>query len=122
MRRRVREAGDSKLGCILWLLALAVMVWILLLTVPVKMHSVELYDFMKDEARSSPRATAELLRDRIVKRAEELGLPLDPKNVTVKRGEARVRIEARYTVPVEFPGYTYFWRFEQVVDEPVFIF
>ena len=33
----------------------------------------------------------------------------------------RIKIEANYVIPLEFPGYTYSWEFKHFVDRPVFI-
>ena len=33
----------------------------------------------------------------------------------------RIKIRATYTIPVELPGYTYYWDFEHIIDRPVFI-
>ena len=31
-------------------------------------------------------------------------------------------IEIKYTVPLEFPGYTYYWDFEHDIEEQLYIF
>ncbi len=48
-------------------------------------------------------------------------LPLTKKNLIIETGAGRVRMSATYTVPVEFPGYTYHWKFEHRIDRPIFI-
>ena len=58
---------------------------------------------------------------RILAKARELDLPVDPKRVSVERRGARIVLKASYTVPVEFPFYTYNWKFDVVVDRPVFL-
>ena len=121
MARRHNAAGDSKLGCILWLLILFAFAMVTWKAVPVKVHSSELLDYMTEQAQYASRASGEQLKLRILKRAEELNLPLEAKNLKVDRGEKRVRMVCHYTVPLEFPGYTYYWEFKHEVDRPVFI-
>ena len=113
--------GQGKIGCILWLLALLAVVGIAAKLVPIKIRSAELYDFMEEQAMFAGRASAETLKKRILERAVDLELPLDKKNLTVERRGGRIRMRATYTVPVELPGYTYYWDFEHIIDRPVFV-
>jgi|SRR5436305_9703363 len=121
MRRR-SERGDSNLGCILWVLLLAVGVLIAWKAVPVKMHSSELYDYMDELARfSAGKEAPEEIKKKIVARGFELGLPVDKDHVTVERYGDTIRMSCEYTVPVEFPGFTYHWHFLYQLNRPIFI-
>jgi hypothetical protein len=119
---RSRQRGDGKLGCILWTVILALVILIAWKAIPVKIKSAELYDFMVEQAKFAANAKPETIKKRILRRAKELDLPLDAKAVTVERIGDRIRMKARYTVNLEFPGYTYVWDFNHVVDRPIYIF
>ena len=121
MHRRLAQRGQGKLGCALWLLVLAVFLLICWKALPVKIHSAQLHDYMEEQAQFAGRSSAQEIRKRILKRAEELELPLTAKNLKVERESGRVRMECTYTVPLEFPFYTYNWVFAHKVDRPVFI-
>jgi len=121
MKRSRAQLGDGKLGCLLWLILVGVGGLIAFKAIPVKIASSELYDFMVEQAKFSTRATTGTIENRIVRRAQELRLPVDKKAVTVTRAGDRIRMEARFTVPLEFPGYTYYWDFDLQVDRPVFM-
>ena len=122
MRRRIAERGEGNLGCILWLLVLGLAVMVSMKAVPVKIASAELYDYMDELARSAGvNTTAESVKKAILQRAVDLKLPLDKDMVTVTRQGDRLRMRAEYTVPVEFPGYTYNWHFVHELDRPIFI-
>jgi hypothetical protein len=122
MRKRIAERGEGNLGCILWLLVLGLAVLISWKLVPVKVASAELYDFMDEQAKfASANTTAEDVKKNILQRAAELKLPLDKDHVKVERIGDRILMEADYTVPVEFPGYTYNWHFHHELDRPIFI-
>ena len=121
MRRMRHARGDSRLGCAIWMILLAVFVLVCYKTVPVKIASSTLQDFMDEEAKFAGRRNAEQIKKRVLSRAMELDIPLDPKKLEVKRGQGRVRMVCTYTVPIEFPGYTYYWDFELMVDRPVFV-
>jgi hypothetical protein len=118
-----REAGEGRLGCIIWSLALVVVVVVAWQMVPVKVRTAELQDFMIDEANLAARYTAERIKSRVLERAADLDLPVTTKNLTVSKERERIRMHTEYTVVVEFPfGFTYDWDFEHDVDRPIFYY
>ena len=119
---RRAAAGDGKLGCILWTALLAVLVFIAFKAIPVKVAASELYDYMDEQARFASRASPEALQKRILDKAKELELPVLRKNVKVERRGGTVQMRVTFTVPLEFPGYTYYWDFDLRVDRKVFLF
>jgi hypothetical protein len=122
MRRRIAERGEGNMGCILWTLAFGLVVLIAWKAIPVKIASAELYDYMDELARSAGvNTTADEVAKAILARAQQLNLPLDKEHVKVERIGDRIRMSAEYTVPVEFPGYTYRWHFRHELDRPIFI-
>lgn len=121
MAKRHGQAGDSKLGCILWTLLLGAGVLIGWKAIPVKISTSELYDYMVEQAKWAGNTPAEVLEKRIYNKGNELGLPLDPKQVKVEKPTDKVRMRAVFTVPLEFPGYTYEWKFDLQVERPIFI-
>ena len=122
MVRRAAERGSGNLGCILWLILLVVGVLVAWKAIPVKIRSAELYDQMEEMAKFSARNSPDELKKQIMDRAHELDLPVVKDNVHVERIGDRIKMEASYTVPLEFPGYTYEWHFDHQVDRPIFIF
>ena len=90
--------------------------------IPVKVKSSELCDYMVDQAKWAGNLTNDALKKSILAKAAELGLPLTEQGVQVEKDRDRVRMEAVYTVPIEFPGYTYKWQFHQRVDRNIYIF
>lgn len=122
MRRRSGQRGEGNFGCIVWLLVLAIAVLIGWKMIPVKIRTAELYDFIIELTKYSALSPPEELEKRILWRAKELDLPLEKEQIHVERIGDRIKLEAHYTVPVEFPGYTYMWEFDHEVDRPIFIF
>ena len=121
MTDRKRQAGDGKLGCVLWSLLLIAGVMVAWKAVPVKIATSELYDFMVEQAKWAGNTPSEVLQKRIVSKAAELDLPVDPKFVTAEKIGDKIRMGAAFTVPLEFPGYTYEWDFDLQVERPIFI-
>jgi len=121
MRNWRGQAGDSKIGCILWLLLLAAGVLVAWKAIPVKIATSELYDFMVEQAKWAGNTPADVIQKRIFSKGAELDLPLDVKQVTVEKPGDKVKMRAAFTVPLEFPGYTYEWKFDLQVDRPIYI-
>ena len=122
MARRSAERGSGNTGCIIWTVVLGIAVLISWKMIPVKVNSAELADYMVEIAQfESARRPPEELKKMLLNRAGELGIPLAKENVTVVRNGDRIRMSVEYTVPVEFPGYTYNWHFRHEIDRPIFI-
>jgi hypothetical protein len=121
-RQRARSAGEGRLGCILWLAVLAVGVMIAWEAIPVKIATAELHDFMVEQAKFGAGASQETIQTHIYNKARELDLPVDKREITVVKAGGRIRMRASFTVPLEYPGYTYYWDFDLEVDRPIFIF
>ena len=122
MTRRSAQAGDGKIGCILWSLLLMVVVLVSWKAIPVKIASSQLYDFMVEQAKWAASQKAETIQKSIYDEARRLDIPVEPKDVQVSIAGGRVRMRARYMVPLEFPGYTYEWNFNLEVDRAIFLF
>ena len=118
---RLGPRGEGRLGCILWMAALAIAVFIAVKAVPVKLTDVEFGDFIEEQAQFSGRAGAESIRTRILKKAQDLDIPLDRKNLKVEKSSKRVRIQATYSVTLDFVVYQYTWVFDHDLDRQVFI-
>jgi len=122
MQRRA-ERGEGNIGCIVWALVVLVVAYVAWMMVPVKLASVQLRDFMEDQARFAETHSPQRIQKSIVAKARELELPLDPKKVDVQRRGDHVYMKAEYMVPVEFVGgYVYEWHFEHDIDRPIYIF
>jgi hypothetical protein len=122
MRRKGSERGEGNFGCILWAVLLGAAILIAWKAVPVKLNSAELYDFMEEQAKFAANTPPEQIEKAILAKAQALRLPLTKEQVKAERVGDSIRMEASYTVPLEFPGYTYNWSFDHKVDRPIFIF
>ena len=121
MRHDLRQRGEGRAGCIFWVLVLAVVTLIAFKTVPVKYASSQFFGFMDEQAKFAQQTTPDRMKKAILRKARELDLPVDPKKLTVSKRGGRIQIDCSYTVPIEFPGYTYYWNFQESINEPIFI-
>ena len=115
-----RQRGEGKGGCIVGLLIFAAVVLFAYKLIPVKMRASELRETITMQARSAGSTSNVKIRKNIMEKARELKLPLDEKNLVVRRYGTNIEINAEYSVPVEFPGYTFNWSFKHHTENPVF--
>jgi hypothetical protein len=106
----------------LWLAVLLLVGLIAYRAIPIKIAASQLYDYMDDQARFGGRASSAALRANILRRAKELELPVTARNITVQKRGGMVRMQCKFTAPVNVLGYTYDWDFDLVVDRQIFIF
>ncbi len=122
-RRSAGRRGEGRIGCIFWLVVLAVGVIVAWEVVPIKLRSTQFYDFMEDQAAiATYDENIEGMKKRILAKAADLKIPLDKEKLLVERHGDNIRMRAAYTIPAEFPGYTYYWDFKHEIDRPLYIF
>src|SRR5690348_7797379 len=119
MNRR-RAAGEGNIGCILWTAVFLLLVLICYKVIPIKLNTAEMYDFMIEQAKFGTAPAAELKKI-ILGKANELEIPINEKNLTVERIGDRIRMKTAFEIPVDFPGYTYVWKFDWEIDRPIYI-
>jgi hypothetical protein len=120
MSRNRRERGEGQFGCLVGLVLLLIAGLIAYRLIPVKVRAAEMRDTVIDESKSAGQHNDKEIKESILFKAKQLELPVDPANVIVRRSPNYIRVEVKYTVPVEFPGYTYKWNFEHKYENPVF--
>jgi len=120
---RRSEAGEGRIGCIIWSLVLIVGGIIAWTAVPVQVRSSEFIDYMEDQAQFASQRSAETIKKRLLDKANDLQLPIGPKELTVSKESERIKMHVEYTVEVKFPfGFTYDWDFEHDVNRPIFFY
>jgi len=122
MRRKRGQSGEGRIGCIIWFAFLAAGVLIGWKAIPVKIAASELYDYMDEQAKWAATTKPDTLKNRIIVKAKDLDLPLDPKDVNVERYGDNIKMSAYFVVPLEFPGYVYNWEFDFKINKAIFIF
>jgi hypothetical protein len=123
MRRRRAELGRGNLGCILWLIVVIAVAHVLWIVVPVKIKTSEFYDVMQEQASFGSIKSEGAIQYEILRRAQQLKIPVTKENLKVIRQREAVTVEAHYEIPLEFFGgaYKYVWKFDPVVSRPTFL-
>jgi hypothetical protein len=120
MRHAARQRGGVKLETVVWLTVMVIVAMICWKAVPVKIATAEFYDHMEEQAKWAANASNEAIKKEILRKAQELQLPITDKMVKVTREGDNIRMKADYTIPLEFPFYTYNWDFHHEIFRPVF--
>lgn len=120
---RTRSArGAGNVGCILWLVVVVLVGHVLWVVVPVKVRTSTFYDSMQEQASFGSIKSVQAIEWEVLRRAEELKIPVTKENLKVVRARNAVIVEAHYTITIKLFGgaYTYVWKFDQVVERPTF--
>jgi hypothetical protein len=120
MLRNRRERGEGQFGCLVGLAVLLVAALIAYKMIPIKVKAAEMRDIVYDEARSGGQHNNNQITKAILNRAKQLELPVKESDITITRSNVDIKVEVRYTVPVDFPGYTYQWNFHHKYEAPLF--
>lgn len=120
MRNRRGERGEGQFGCLVGLVILLIAGLIAYRMIPIKVKAAELRDTVVDEAKSAGQHNDKEITQAILHKAEQLELPVEQKNIDISRRAATITIDVTYTVPVNFPGYTYQWKFHHHTENPIF--
>ena len=122
MTRMGGQRGEGRIGCVIWLLLLGAGIMVGFKTIPVKIATSELYDYMEEQAKWGANSPPDAIKGRIFQKARELDLPLEANKLTVERYGDNIKMRAVFTVPVEFPGYVYYWDFDLQINRAIYIF
>jgi len=120
MMIRLNQRGEGKLGCAMGLLVLVAAVFIAYKMIPIKVKATEFRDAVFDQSRSAGRASTDSIRKALVDKAGQLRLPVRNEDIRIERRHDYIIVEVEYTVPVEFPGFVYQWKFRHKAENPVF--
>ncbi len=88
--------------------------------IPVKVKAADLRETVVDESKSAGRHSDKAIVGNIMFKAKQLELPVKEENIHINRVHNYIKIEVTYTVPVQFPGYTFNWDFRHYYENPIF--
>jgi hypothetical protein len=122
MRRSRGIRGGANFGCIVWLVILAFVGYVLWKVVPVKIASSEFYDVMQEQASFGSIKDPKFIEFEILRKADELKIPVTKDNLKIVRGRESITVEAHYQITIDFfnGAYKYVWKFDPIVQRPLF--
>lgn len=120
MLNRMNQKGEGRLGCVIGLLLLVVVLFIAYKMIPAKMQATDMREAVQNASRSASGKSMDTVKREVLERAKELNVPLTEKDVVVTRRADYIRVEVRYDVAIEFPGYVWNKHYEFDAENPVF--
>ena len=122
MKRSRSVRGSANVGCIVWLVILGFVGYVLWKVVPVKIASSEFYDVMQEQAAFGSIKDPKFIEFEILRKAQELQVPVTKENLKITRGREAITVEAHYEITIDFfnGAYKYVWKFDPVVVRPLF--
>ena len=123
MRRTRGIRGGANVGCVIWLIILGFVTYVLIKVVPVKMASSEFFDTMQEQASFGSIKDPKFIEYEILKKAEELQIPVKKENLKITKTSNAIKVEAHYEMTIDFfnGAYKYVWKFDPVVLRPLFL-
>ena len=114
---RKPERGAGHFKAILWLLAFAAFVYVMVKVVPVLVDNFQFQDGVQNIARfaSATRQTTEQIRAAVLKEAQKDDVPIDEKDVKIDAVSGNVRITVDYSVTVDLTVYQWTLNFHPSV-------
>ena len=121
MNGRTYERGEGRVSFVITLAVMGIAAYLAVKIVPVRIDAYEFRDVLRDEARQAVviKDDREIAR-RILKTAKEMELPLDRKNLSIRRGSREIVIRATYEKQIDLAVTTYTYRFDAESRSPLF--
>jgi hypothetical protein len=115
------ERGEGRVGALIALAVVGIAIFLGVKIVPVRVAAYEFRDFVEQECRyAAVRKHDDQVRKRILEKAEELEIPLDPKRLELDRTRSEMIIKASYEQPIDLKVYTYVYKYEINERAPLF--
>ena len=87
-----------------------------------KIASSEFYDVMQEQAAFGSIKDLKFIEFEILRKAQELQIPVTKDNLKITRVRESITVEAHYAITIDFfnGAYKYVWKFDPVVIRPLF--
>ena len=99
------RAGAAKMGCLLWLLIVAAVLYFGIPAGEAYFRYLEYKDAMKQELRFRANLSNDKIRTHLQMMADSLGLPPEAGDIAVHRVGNTVTVDAEYDETLKFPGF-----------------
>jgi hypothetical protein len=119
---RNSERGEGKVGLVITLVLAIVVGMFMFQYIPERIKRAELKDFMVEQSRYAAKVKDPELIRRIYGEAANLGIDLPKKAVTINRSGGRIKIRVQYTKTLEFPGYSWDYVVDDMINQPFYNF
>ena len=118
---RTNERGSSRLKFIIVMAILLCIGYAAYLYIPVRYHAYLFKDSMQQfvDIASAQGKPPTWVGEQLTKTLDEYDVPSNAI-ITPATQDSRVQVRVQYTKPIEFPGYTYQYEFDETVKSAAF--
>ena len=119
---RTTERGSARLKFVIVIAVIGIIAYAGYLYVPVAYQAYLLKDLMQHDVDVAAAAgyPASWVKDQLTKASKEYGVPPDAV-IDPTQSENRLTVRIQFIRPIEFPGYTYQYNFDQTVRSTAFL-
>jgi len=119
---RSDERGGSRLNFVVVLAIIGILAYVGYVYIPISYNAYLFKDLMQRnvDAASALGHTPIWVREQLAKSAPDYGVPADAV-ITPTQNENRMQVRVQFKRPIEFPGYTYQYEFDQTVKSSQFL-
>lgn len=115
------ERGEGRIGLLISLIVVGVLIFLGAKIIPVRVTAYEFRDTLREEARyAAVRNDDATVARRIMQKAKELEIPLQAKDLKLRRTTGDIIISARYEQPIDLKVTTYVYKFDAEERAPLF--
>jgi hypothetical protein len=119
-RHGIGQRGGSRINLAVTLAVLGAMIFTGVKVVPVYFENYQFQDSLESESRFAltgyPKRNEEDIRDDIMKKAQDLDIPLQRDAIQVELGNGKVDISMDYSVPIDLAVYQFTLQFHPHAD------
>jgi len=121
IKDRSNELGGSRLKFLIVMAILLSVGYAAYLYIPVRYHAYLYKDLMQQfvDVASAQGKPPAWVGEQLSKSAEEYDVPSNAV-ITPSSVESRVQVRVQFIKPIEFPGYTYNYEFDETVKSAAF--
>lgn len=111
------QRGEGRLGLIIWAAIIGCGIFAAFRIVPMKIAVMELHDFADSQVQAAGVSARQVDEKKIVqsilKKAAELDLKVEKKQISMDVGGGEVKLRMRHQVPVDLSVYTWVWDYDK---------
>ena len=118
---RAIQRGSGRVGFLVTLTLLLCAIFVGFKVIPVRITAYNFRDVLRQEARwGAVRKSDASVAKRILEQADDLEIPLERKNLLVRRTKSKIIITVEYEQPIDLALGTYMYKFRAKEQAPLF--
>ena len=115
------QRGEGRMGFLVSLVVIGLVAFLGIKIIPVRINAYNFRDTVREECRmGAVRTSDSAVTQRILDAADDMEIPLDKKDLNVRRTKGKMIITASYEQPIDLKFTTYVYRFNTKAEAPLF--